>query len=389
VSSLLNYEYFFNRNLYLSLLGNHKMILLIWLANAVIIVVLSVSSLLKRDIFIKPHKRLLIGSAVIFLLSILFLKGANQPFGQLVLELYGRFPLFSLFRSLQHYLSFYVITLSVLFTFGTLWLTKRNPKWIYLVTILVVINALPWWITRDIGASKFAAIGNITRLGEYDLSSGEEAFLRLNEKPLDFAMYTLPPGFSVDFKTSDGNILQGGDGGLSFGNKRFYATDVHNGQLQPVMEDIENKIYTDPNYFASINPIFNVLNVRYFILREEVSPLNSPASPQFDLKELQKNISKNASTFASVESVGTVKIMQNPQFLPHLYIPDQVVATAETIDKLPEILKGATSKAAVFLRNQNIDKDIPPASTGGSTVEYKKISPTKYRVVIHHTSGVI
>jgi hypothetical protein len=90
--------------------------------------------------------------------------------------------------------------------------------------------------------------------------------------------------------------------------------------------------------------------------------------------------------------------MDSEYYLPHFYTPQFIISTSESVDKLPEILSFPSYpvRTAVYFSDQNekyqlvYDKTAALADSinkekqeSSPAIEYKKINPTKYRVVIH------
>lgn len=390
VRSIFNAEYFSNRNIYLSTLG--KKFLFIWLINAAVIFSAVIFSLFKIRFYKKRHQALILCFSIIFVFSLLLVKGANEPFGGIVKYLYQNFPLINLFRSLQRYLSFYVISASILFTLSMVYFVKLNRKTVYIFLILVVLNAMPWWLTRDLGTAKITAAGKMPSfLGEYKLTKGNFDFYHLNDKSLDFAIMPIPPGFSINFlpTTATKNQLQGGDSGLAYGNKRFYATDLGMSRFKRILDKLELGMYTEKDFFDKNDRLFDLLYIRNFVVRKDVEPINSNNSINFDIK-FAEDSALNSQALKKVEQTDYVTIFQRKNFLPKIFTADKTIRSEKDLDQIQEITSSNeySSRTAIFLLGQNESKlnqisKLPGKIDYTPILEYKKINPTKYRIIVH------
>ncbi|MCX6808588.1 MAG: hypothetical protein NTW50_02890 [Candidatus Berkelbacteria bacterium] len=136
--------------------------------------------------------------------------------------------------------------------------------------------------------------------------------------------------------------------------------------------------------------LFNLagyLNTKYLIYHKDIS---------------QKFIAQTQGKMIDLEKDGHIsKVIENDYFvvykladrfyLPHFYTPTQAIVSDLSIEHLPTILKGVnnSSRSAVILSSQNVGKDlskIAQSPTGLPVLEYKKINPTKYHVVVHGSS---
>lgn len=392
VRSIFNAEYFSNRNIYLSTLDSKKL-LFIWLINAAVVFSTVVFSLFNVRFYKKRHQVLILGFSITFLLSLLLVKGANEPLGGIVKYLYQVFPPINLFRSLQRYLSFYVISSSILFTFTAIYFVKLNKKIIYIFFVLVIINAMPWWLTRDLGTERITTDAKIPSfLGQYKLTKGNFDFYHLNDKFLDFSIMPIAPGFSIKFLPTlvTKNELQGGDSGLAYGNKRFYATDLGMNRFKRVLDKLELGMYTEKDFFQKNDRLFDLLYIRNFIIREDVEPINSNNSNNFNI-EFAKESALNSPTLKKIEQADYITIYQKKNFLPKIFTATKTIQSDKDLDQIQEItsLSDYSSRSAIFLLGQNqkkadqISKLPQNFNSTPPTLEFKQINPTKYRVMIH------
>lgn len=393
LDSLINSEYFSNRNMYRMALGN-GLYTSIWTINAFVLLFASIFCLFKITAYKIIHRKIIIFSFIIFLVALLFSKGSHEPFGSFVYLLYQYFPPLKLFRSTQHFLSFYVIAISVLFVFSAIYFQLKKKIYIYFLLLVVIINASPWWLTRDLGKENLLGSVYYPIINQYTLTEGDRALYDLNKSPLDLSVLTIPPGLSIIFKkTSQNERSQGGDAGLMYGNKRFFATDQSMGEFSTVLDNLEHDMYTDADFFNKNANLFGILNIKYFIIRKDTAPNFSKHRKEFNLNTLEISI-KQSNNVKTIYDKDDILILENKLFLPHIYIPCSI-SKVESIHDIGTAVLSSMHPfcGAVVANTQNVGIDLshlPNNINNNSTaVEYKKISPTRYRVIIHRPSSKV
>lgn len=393
ISSLINKDYFGNRNIYTVSLGN-EYLTWFWVLNAFLLLIVALYVIGQQKNKKQSEHRLVLAMLVIFAGSLLFIKGGKSPLGSFVLYLYQHFSPMNVFRSLQHYISFYVLSISVLFVFSTYYLIKRNRRLYWVIGLMVLINALPWVLSRDLGRTNLIANANIpSYVGEYKLSKGEYVFYNLNQKISDFSIMTLPPGFSVYFLPSENNSAktQGGDSGLSYGNKQFYATDVTS-SLSPFLDQLERNLYLQDDFFNRNKNLFSMLEIKYFIVRDNIEPSTSTYFKIFSLDKLKESINLS-QIFKDVKEFKEIKILETKNYWSRLYIPNEVIHSSDKTSNLSEILQQIKTTGLVIFEEsqtnfQALVDNLPQGERADNpVVEYKKVNSTKYQIIIHHVKN--
>lgn len=403
LEAVINKEYVFRRNIY-NLALNKSFLIWAWLFNGFLLLIVSLSCLLKPKIFKKEHRKIISGFLIVFLMSLMLLTGARRPFGSVVLFLYNHFSVFNLYRSLQHYISFYVIGISVLFIFSGLFLLKKRKAFVFMLALLIFINALPWWYTLDLGTKNIASSNQVpSYFGQFYLTEGNKKMYGLNKLALDFGVLHLPPGFSVSFLAVGKNDFdfftyrdlkihsQGGDAGLAFGNKKFYSTDGQTPNLTDILNILEEKMYTESDFFNKNKNLFPFLNIRYFVLREDINPIFSKNANIFNIQNIRHAITQS-DIFSSIKNEDFISIikLKDQYFLPHFYTPKDLIKADKSLNDLPQVVSGLGEqiRSAIYLNEQNKDNlqkinQSPDIISNTPVLEFKRINPTKYKVVVH------
>lgn len=392
LSALVNRDYVLARNTYNMALGSRTLSGL-WVVNAYILLFFALNCLFRFDFFKNTYRRLIIAFSLVLIVSLIFIKGANEPFGGFVVFAYKIFPLLNLFRSIQHFISFYVIAISVLFVLSGVTLVKRWPKMLPILTVLIVINAMPWWYTRDLGTQTIVnSKKNPAYLGLYKLTPGNEKLYSLQKEPGDFAILTIPPGFSIEFLPNESMPYktQGGDGGLSYGNKRYYCSECKS-VLTPTLNQLEKSLYTDNNALDKNANLLGLLNVEYVILREDVRPVFSRYADLFDPDAIKSAIAKSTQ-MAVYDKADYVTILRNKKYIPHIYVPHNIIISNEQALYFSNIVSRPNfpPKAAVYFEEQNkgkMNEMVAISRDSVPKIEFKRVSPVKYRVIVHNAKN--
>ncbi|MCX6794950.1 MAG: carbohydrate binding domain-containing protein [Candidatus Falkowbacteria bacterium] len=335
LSAVVNSDYFCRRNLY-NLALNSAWLSAVWAFNAFLLVIFSLFALLKLKFFKKEHKKLIIFSTSFFLVALLFTKGGRPPLGEIVLYLYNHISLFNLYRSIQHYIGFYVIGVSILFVFSSIFFVSKSKKWLVVIGALVLINAMPWWYTLDMGTQNIYQGGMPSFLGLYNLTPGNWEMYNLSNKFLNFALLPIPPGYSINFEAVGANKYrtQGGDAGLAFGNKKFYAAESSSILLKDTLNKLENEMYSNAEFFNDYKNLFALLNIRYFVLRADTKPNFSINTRLFNVDKVQEAI-RNSHIFTAQNTYDFITILKNGDFLPQFYVPKIIIQTDSFSGLLP------------------------------------------------------
>lgn len=387
IDSLVNKEYFFNRDLYNLSLWN-SLLSNIWLFNAFFILFICSLVLINLQKINKNQRRIVIMWAILFIIALFFVKWWNEPFGKYVLWLYQNIKFFALFRSLQHYIWFYVIGISILFIFSSFYLVSKNKKYLYILWLVVLINSMPWRINRDLWTKNLYNSGKVpSYFGQYELTEWNYEMYALNKKKLLFSIFHIPPWFSIWFENVGKNNyrLQWWDWWLGYGDKWFYCSECWWFLLSDILANVEKNLYLDSNAFYDLKNFFAYLNTRYFVVRRDATPLYSKYAWIFNLENVYKSINQT-SLAVPYKSKDFIDIYQNNYFLPIFYIPKNIKISLEHKDKFDEISAWFfyNIRNAIYFVEQNHQKiSIENLNFSGS-IEYTKINPIKYKIILHN-----
>jgi len=352
--SLFNYQY---ETAYLKLLAPLSFLLPL----------LAFSSL----IFIQKKKILLSFAVLSFVTVVLFTLGPRTIV---------RIPFSDIFRDIARSLvipSFsYVVMVTILLDF----LFKQKKRYFNLVgiilIILFVVNAYPFWAGELFGKQKEQ---HDIRLRTYSFPRGYfdlEKYLK--EEKEDIKVLYLPLGGSLnlwDDKRFYGPYKEIRDifAGYSPKPGAIGISDKGLGSATDFSLMLANEI--DQKRFIGLNRLLSLMAVKYVATRENAIP------PFLKVKELLEK----QSGLIIEKSWDKVSLFRNDNnFLPHFYIPQNIIYSPNDINALPEIvgLPGYELRSAIYLEPEiseisgNMSRKV-----GRNTVETNRNSPpseTKY-----------
>ncbi len=312
---------------------------------------------------------------VIYVSFILLVKGGNPPFGELTMWIYNHFVIMKMFRSPQNLFMAIAFLFPVLLGLaGSIVFedpTPRNTFWLGLMTAGLMIG---WFQYGDIG-HKILYEKKRDHIDFYKLDPEMAQIYKNNEKrQLVHSEFFIPNAFSPFYKeTAYQNQGQGAVPELMhIKNPSVFIENLENKTLI----DFQNKI---PKDFVALN------NIRYITYRTDFKH-NFWKPPPGYYQNVKYNLGEHLEkTFEG--KLHETYIVNDEIFLPIFYNCHKVTIFRE--DSSDRSLDGnihpctlqniEKSTVALIASKSNLDK--PPL------IEFKKISPTKYRVILKNVEG--
>lgn len=319
------------------------------------------------------------------ILMVLFLnKGVNEPFTGIYLWLLGNVPFFIIFKSpLEKFgiLLVFLLTIALVQVFR-----NTKAKWTYYALIAyLVVCSIPYVTLNIFPEYKFEEDGKYVSKHYIDKKGYFQARESLNKNKLDYRVLSLPGSnnYQVTVLNHDGNrYYRGMDPFVYSVNKPFIAAyTAPESNLDHIFKNFSNDAIEDK--------LLDIYNVRRIVIDRD----NYPAFG-FREKESIKKLTEIFSKSNEKHRFNPIIIFGRDSFLPHFYVPDtNTVSNQEPED----IVKWATTSAGirhtVYFQTQNKDKNLKRLQEKGETstqiLEFKKIDPTKYRVIIHRAKGIV
>lgn len=327
--------------------------------------------------------------AILTVITVL-IKGGNAPFEAVTMYIFKHFPLMSLYRSPQHlmFAAAFIIPIILFFVlqyYVTRDFSKRGIVSLALILILFWTGA--WWYKGDLG-SQLLREKNKDHIDFYSLSPELKAVFDYNEKrALLHRVVFLPTASSPLFLA---NSYQG----KAQGGQPEY-THLKNPTLSWESSEIAKKIDDKFCYHESFDFLkyLSLTNTRYIFLREDIYPHHSECGifKIWNNAEVERSLSA-IEGLSSVEGMTGLYQVSDEFFVQRVFIPSGVLVTEQESQNLPDVVSGTYSVGTgVLFQKQNSNKEegieravklYDNATKNRGEVEFKRINPTKYRVLI-------
>ncbi len=327
----------------------------------------------------KEKKIIYFLSGFLFLL-ILFLKGHNAPFQNLLLNCFNYVPFCQVFKTPAE-------KFGTLFIFGftllLFYISKNLPrKWVkYLLCLYLVICLVPFLSGKFIPDYKIEE-GRFGSRQYIDERPDQEFRQAMQKKKLDYRLLSLPTGgnYQVMMHINKDKYYTGLDPVL-YNIPQAFIADYSDRQLDHLF------LTLDSPFHPTLLSLYNIKNIHF----------NRRLYPWFgnlagkSIPEQEASISQR---YPKIKDYGTMSLYDNARFLPHFYTPATVLVTQKKLNTLPEIIAtpGYALRSAIYFTQQNperedeiqaLTRDYPALPV----LEFRKINPTKYRVIIHQARG--
>jgi hypothetical protein len=332
----------------------------------------------------------------LFLLFLFLAKGSQAPFGEVFNWLFNYFPFFSLLRNPDNKLGSIIIFILSVMVLITLLKNKRFYHALvgFFVGFIIIYN-IPLFIGDAlVEKNEGLMFDNLVSIS----NDYNNIHAILNYKKVDFSILNIPgirtSSYKIDGESGDGH--SGQDLLRRIINKPLIylrKLSSNSAESYEVIKNSENNLN-----------VSKVLNLKYLMLRWDIPELireKNSESGEISLLELSENI-KNSNRYSQItdKDHGVLDIykINNNSFLPHLYIPQFIITTSQNFSKLLDIVSMETYniRSAIYFNKKNVmvageEEAFDPSKLRREIVvtpiiEFKKINPVKYRVVVHGAS---
>lgn len=352
------------------------------------------------------NKKIYIFFSIITLCGVFLSKGTASPLGSIYKFLLKNIKLFGIYRSPDIKFPFF-ITLGYSFLFANavvfFSIYKKIKNYIFILLIIFVIflgfpliNGNIFNIPKNTGVS---AIVNIPYYW-YDYSINSDL------DKLDSRTLLFPKNISVFDKYNWGyegawlSSLLSRKSSIAYTPGGGSSVQEHNFSLAKI-----NYQFFENNDIESMKKAMSLFNIKNIIERNDFSlDLNTKTSDSYESIYNPENVlsilNKNFIKKFNYGEIISYSIDSN-YFLQHFYVPKNILISYRTIDSLSDIISKENFQinTAIFFMDQNssmstnlaYDKKIlsnlqelsKKINTTTPIIEFKKISPTKYRAVVH------
>ena len=342
--------------------------------------------------FIRDNNKKRMREGLFWLLSLLLIivivKGGNSPFGGLTLEFYNRIPLMKIFRSPQHLMLIPTFILPILGALSLQYFYAKHKRTTISISVAILIVWLSgWWYSGDLGMASLAKQGR-DHIDFYQLPPELTRYYEQTQSDkLNYRSLFLPPAFSPSFlETKYQKNSQGAQPEYAYLTKPTFVSEAN-----PLARLLEDSI-CDKDNFNYLNYL-SLFSVRNIVVRTDIRSNFTKGINCKDGENIEDilDVNPNLVKFAIGEYLSAYQI-KDAFFLPFVYIPNNIIATNESVQKLGELVSDADYQigTAFFFTKQNsgfTTEDLGVAKNDKLVLEYTKIDPTKYRVQIRNVKG--
>lgn len=302
----------------------------------------------------KNVRRISIPFLLVFVLSLIFVTGLRQPFVSVVRFCYEKIPLFSLFRSPQHWLLLSTFSLAILLGLGAYKVLRRLNKCWFLCYFLILILVFFWvhvpFQRGDFGSGLFKQYqkgGNYIDM--FSLSPGYEQVLSILKREKDpVRVYYYPPENSVYYKETDyQSEAQGGDPFVFLAPLSDITRPSKDDFIGAGVGDITNNLIAAKDIGGVLSNL-RILGVRYLVVRKDVvSAFGYLAGA--DYGELVANKLKTAEGVAQLVDSSEVALFKINEPRPPIFVATNYYKiTSKDSGALYYALNQIPSKAVVY-----------------------------------------
>lgn len=332
------------------------------------------------------------------ILAVLFLnKGATNPFGDMYAWMLVHVPFFYMFKTPLEKFSVLLVFLIALALIPVFRSSKH--RWFYgIFFIYLAACSIPYLTLNFMPVDNFEP-GDYAQSDKFITKkylykkSYIDAAESLNKDKLDYRVLSLPG--SVNYQTTilnhGGNkYYRGMDPFIFSVNKPFITAyfDPVDGFFDPIFDNLSND---------SMDDIMDIYTVNKIVFNHDIYPSFGTFREN---KEAEEPIIDVLSDKYEKNDFDSIDIFKRKDFLSHLYLPQAIILSKARMDKLPEIVSSPDyhSRSVIYFLGQNesssqdhlraLNSELTNGQVPGSAVlEYKKINPTKYRLILHGAKG--
>lgn len=294
----------------------------------------------------------------LFLIGLFFATGPNRPYGSIFSWAFTNVPLFQGFRT---YMRFNVVIFICYIAFVALIVSENKGK--VRGGFLLLLTGLIVYFGQHYTNIKVRPVELPTPYGNYIMNPS-----RLDGNTID-APLTL---YNQHYVWGETSIMSN----LSERSFWYYYTGyiVNNSARENIIKFYKNMATT--RYLELLNSLYNVKDIIYHKDRVSSTNLNVSVSKHENEKGFLKAVDDN-SFYTHYKTVAN-------SYLPHIYIPEYIEPLTNMNGFLNNDDLSYNNSITAYLQNRDLYEQRPNIVHSKSTVlEYRKISPVKYRVVIH------
>jgi len=353
-------------------------------------------------LFNKETRKRALFPAIWLLFAIFLVGGLVGPFSFLSKFIFTIHPYFTrLFRNVLYFELLVIPAISLLVGLGVSeFMKKLKFKGLIFLSGFFVFILLVVWGWPFISGAPFASKNKTesAQFGKVPEYFYETASF-LNNKAENNRIMTVPEfTFQDSFVAYDwGNVFSGVPSLGLLAGKPFYRPlypelvgKVDKTLASVLCPDEEKISIKDFNFLASI------ANIRYLTFHKDTAwqylhEVNNKKFPLTNGQKIESFLAKNTA-IEKVEEFGKIEVFRfkNENYLPLFYVPQKIFFVKNDLSNFEKVFNDPNYQlnSAIYVEEQvdtnlemiNLSKTVAPV------LEFKKINPVKYRVVVHGAS---
>ena len=321
----------------------------------------------------KATSKLIYPLFAFFLFFIFLNKGANAPFGEIYVFLIKYLPFFNVFKSPWE--KFSILLIFIIVVFLAISLPREKKKWfLYGSIIYISIMAMPFFLIQFNPAYQIEADKYVSKQFIDKIAYSQWRKI-VNDDQQDYRIFSLPGSLNYQVTMfSHDNLYYRGMDPLVFAVNKSFITVYGSNKFENIYKNLNNE---------NIENIFDILGVGRILL-------NTDIYPSFLFKETQSFEELDEIFSAKFEkwNDGPISMYSLPT-RPIVYTANSIQQTAYNFQSLTSLVsdKNFDPKAIYLMSDtttQQINFVLPEKEIKTPTIEFKKINPSEYKVIVHN-----
>jgi len=310
------------------------------------------------------------------LILMIIVKGGNYPLSKFTLWLYRSFPFIRLYRGPQHLMFIPAFIIPILIAFSLSYFYTRYKMIVLMPFALIIIIWISgWWYNDDLGHRALLALKK-DHVDFYRLPPELIRYYEDSQKnKIDYRTFFLPAVFSPRYlKTEYQNSAQGIQPEYMYLDKSTFTSESNK-----FAETVEISFCKETGFdYIKYLSLFAVKNI---VLRSDIYPHFTASAKCWDNNFVRAKLDSSLflDKFLTGKYASAYEI-KDDYFLPHFYIPKNIIYSPNDIEALPEIvgLPGYQIRSAIYLEPEIDRNTIEINRNKVETDKNMSASETKY-----------
>lgn len=346
-------------------------------------------------VLVRRHKHVAY-FGLLYAISVFLAKGLNPPLGEVYEWLFFNFPLFSIFRTVSHFL--YITVLAYAFLFGLCIseiysrLADRVRYWWIRGLVLTILVAL---VATTAVAGSYPKILDVNeritpaKIPQYYSESRQW----MEAQDEDFKIFLPQPasGWLIKYKWTDYDMPTIDTYTSPKPVINLYDAKMHPTSSLSIIESAHFLFYD--NRSGLFEKLLALMNVKYVVIHNDVD--RNYITGEYPIVS-SAQMAHFSSLYLERSFDGQVDFYRNKYLAPQIYASTRVIVAHGGLGEMLRILdeEDLTSLPAIFVERQLereqlelIDALASSDPSTAPTVEFNRVNPSKYSVHIDHAAA--